>query len=126
VIKLIKINGAWYLESLPQHIVIELEDGSLTKVFINPFRVLQERDFTVYNAYHPRKCKGSPLPDYLYRFYGLEKNDETASEMVRGRITPTEKAAYKQYLDRKGVTESEDLRQYVRDCIRGAENGQKS
>lgn len=114
---MIKINGAWYLDSLPQHIVIELEDGSLAKVFINPFRQLTENDFTVYKSYHPRKCKGQPLPDYLYRFYGLEKNDETASEWVRARVTPTEKTKYGQYLTAKGLTETEDIRQHIRECI---------
>lgn len=121
---MLKVNGAWHLVALPQHLVLELEDGSLTKVFMTPYRELTEKDCTVYKTYHPRKCKGSPLPDYLYRFYGLERNEETASETVRARVTPTEKEGYKRYLDSKGVTESEDLRQYVRDCIRSLNDGQ--
>jgi hypothetical protein len=113
---MLKVNGAWNLVSLPQHLVLELEDGTLTKVFISPFRELAEKDFTVYKSYHPRKCKGAPLPDYLYRFYGLEKNDESATEVVHVRLTPTEKTKIETYAanlePKKSV--SEVIRDYIR------------
>jgi len=113
---MLKINGAWYLDSLPQHIVMELEDGTLTKVFISPFRQLTEKDFTVYKAYHPRKCKGQPLPDYLYKFYGLEKNDESLSEVVRVRLSPTEKSKIERY--GANLEPSKTISEVIRDYVR--------
>jgi hypothetical protein len=111
---MIKVNGAWYLDSLPQHIVMELTDGSLTKVFLTPFRPLSEKDFTVYKAYHPRKCKGQPLPDYLYRFYGLEKSDKSATEVIHIRMTPTEKVNLQTAADGAGKNISEFVRDWVK------------
>ena len=85
------VNGAWYLEALPNQIVTELEDGSLAMFFINPFRAITDKDLRPYKSYHPRKCKGQPLPDYLYRFYGLQRNEESLSEVIRVRVSPSEK-----------------------------------
>lgn len=110
---MLKVNGAWYLTALPQHIVIELEDGSLTKVFINPFRELSEKDFTVYKSYHPKKCSGQPLPAYLYRFYGLEKSDETANEVAHVRMTPSEKKKLQDAADAAGKSVSEFVRDWI-------------
>jgi hypothetical protein len=113
---MLKINGAWYLDTFPMHTVLEKENGELAKFFINPFRELQETDLTTYKGYHPRKCKGQPLPDYLYHFYGLEKNEESATEVIHTRLTPSEKAkieAYASNLEPK-KTVSEVIRDYIR------------
>lgn len=117
---MLTINGAWYINQLPQHIVLELEDGSLTKVALSPFRELTDQDFSDYKGYHPRKCKGQPLPDYLYRFYGLEKNEESLSEVVRARVTPSEKAKLKAYAANlePPTTESELIRECVKKLIK--------
>ncbi|MEW6457610.1 MAG: hypothetical protein AB1441_00850 [Bacillota bacterium] len=68
------INGAWYLDALPWSIIVERVDGSLAMFYLTPIRGIQENDLMSYKGYHPRKCKGQPLPDYLYRFYGLARN----------------------------------------------------
>lgn len=115
--ELLTINGAWYLDSLPNQIIAELEDGSLTKFRITPFRKITDKDFTPYKSYHPRKSKGQPLPDYLYRFYGLQKNDESATEVIHTRLTPAEKVKIETYaanqVPKKTVSE------VIRDFIRG-------
>jgi len=111
---MLKINGAWYINQLPNHIVIELEDGTLTKVFMTPFRGITDKDFSDYKCYHPRKCKGQPLPDYLYRFYGLERSDETANEVIHVRLTPTEKARLQATANNAGKTVSEFVRGWIR------------
>jgi len=108
------INGAWYLNALPNHIVIELQDGSLAKFFMTPFRGIKEGDLTQYKGYHPRKSKGQPLPDYLYRFYGLARNEESLSEVIRVRVSPTEKGKLDTAAANAGKTVSEFLREYVR------------
>lgn len=116
----ITINGAWYLDALPNQIVVELTDGSLTKFNLTPFRAITQNDFTNYKSYHPRKCKGQPLPDYLYRFYGLQKNEESLSEVIRVRITPSEKEKLESYcenLEPKTNT-SELIRDYIRSLIK--------
>jgi hypothetical protein len=114
------VNGVWYLDTLPSHAVVEFEDGRLAKFYITPFRALTDKDFTAYKSYHPRKCKGQPLPDYLYRFYGLKRNDESLSEVIRVRVSPTEKEkleAYAANLEPKSSV-SELLRDYIRGIIK--------
>lgn len=110
----ITVRGAWYLTALPQHIVVEHIDGSLAKFHLAPFRKLAKKDFTVYKSYHPRKCKGSPLPDYMYSFYGLARDDETLSEVIRVRVSPKEKEALEATATNDGKTVSEFLRDYIR------------
>lgn len=67
------VNGAWYTDELPNHIVVELEDGSLAKFYMTPFRKVKAGDLSVYKGYHPSKRSGNPLPAYLYSSYGLKK-----------------------------------------------------
>lgn len=112
---MLKVNGAWYINQLPQHIVLELDNGSLTKVQMTPFRIISERDFSPYNGYHPRKCKGQPLPDYLYRFYGIDKNKESATEVIHIRVTPAEKAK----VDAAAKNDEKSISELVRDYIKG-------
>ena len=107
------INGAWYIDALPNQIVIELENGDLKMFFLTPFRELELDDLLQYKGYHPRKCKGQPLPYYLYRFYGLQKNDESLSEVVRFRLRPSEKQKLNTASKNAGKTESEFLRDFV-------------
>ena len=110
---MLKINGAWYLDSLPSNFVIELTDGTLKMATLSPFEDKSE-SLTDYKGYHPRKCKGQPLPLYMYRFYGLEKSDETASEVVHVRLTPTEKKRLDEYAVEQGKNTSEMIREWAR------------
>ncbi len=111
---MLKINGAWYINQLPERIVIELPPNRLVMVRMTPFRLLTQEDFYAYNGHHPRRCKGQPLPDYLYRFYGLEKSNETANEVIHIRLTPSEKAAAQTAADGAGKTLSEFVRDWIR------------
>lgn len=106
------INGAWYVDSLPTAVVVEMPNGKLFHFNLTPFRKISDADLKPYKGYHPRKMKGQPLPDYLYRFYGLEKNDESLSEVIRLRVSPSEKAAFEAY------TASLEPRQSVSDVLR--------
>jgi hypothetical protein len=112
----LKVNGVWYLDAMPMNMLIELESGELKLARITPFRDITEHDLTIYNGYHPRKCKGQPLPDYLYRHYGLIKNEETMSETLRTRVKPSEKKAFMDIAG--GKTESEFLRDLILEKIR--------
>lgn len=109
-----KINGAWYVDALPTQIVIELQDNTLKMASITPFRPL-EQELKQYKGYHPRKCKGQPLPGYLYKFYGLEKSDETSNEVIHIRLTPTEKERVQTAADGAGKTVSEFIRDYIKE-----------
>ncbi len=108
------INGAWYINSLPSHIVMERMDGTLAKFFVTPFRGIKEADLTLYKGYHPRKSKGQPLPDYLYKFYGLARNEESLSEVIRVRVSPSEKGKLETTATNADKTVSEFLREYIR------------
>lgn len=108
------INGAWYLESLPNRIVAERVDGVLFMFNITPFRRIIADDYIPYNGYHPRKCKGQPMPEYLYRFYGLSRNDETLSEVIRVRVAASEKEKLETTAANVGKNVSEFLREYIR------------
>ena len=109
-----KINGAWYLNALPTAVVIEVEDNTLKLAQMTPYRELTDKDLSDYKGYHPRKCKGQPLPDYLYRFYGFEKSDESATEVIHIRITPSEKTKVGAAAKNADKTISEFMRDYIR------------
>ena len=85
------ISGAWAIDLLPLHFIIEVPGIGLRVAYVSPFRNLSIEEFTPYKGAHPRKIHGVPMPEYLYRFYGLEKNKEIASEVIHIRVTPTEK-----------------------------------
>lgn len=108
------VNGAWYLDAYPSSIIIERTDGSLGMVNLTPFRAINPQDIRDYKAYHPRKCKGSPLPDYLYKFYGLARNEESLSEVIRVRVSPSEKEKLEAAATNTDNTVSEFLREYIR------------
>jgi hypothetical protein len=108
-----KVNGAWYIDSLPTMIVIELETGHLKMFYLNPFKEIKESNLSAYKGYHPRKCKGQPLPSYLYKQYGLQKNEETATEVIHIRVTPREKEKIKNNADNSGTTISEYIREKI-------------
>lgn len=108
------INGAWNLKAYPTLIITEMVDNSLKMFNIMPFRKITERDLRSYKGYHPRKCKGNPLPDYLYRFYGLARNEETLSEVIRVRVSPKEKESLEAAAVNSDKTVSEFLRQIIR------------
>jgi hypothetical protein len=109
-----KVNGAWNIESFPMHYVAELGNGELKMFAVNPMKELKEEDLMTYKGYHPRKLKGQPMPEYMFKFYGLEKNDEKASEVVRTRLTPTEKKQIENFAKSEGKTVSEVIREFVR------------
>lgn len=109
------VNGAWYLDAYPTNMIIELESGLLKMAYITPMRPLSQKDLRDYKAYHPRKCKGQPLPVYLYKFYGLEKNDESATEVIHVRLTPSEK----ERADTAAKNDGKTISEMVRDFIKG-------
>jgi hypothetical protein len=113
---LYKVNGAWYINQLPDHLVIELVDGSLKMALMTKFKPLAKDDLKPYNGHHPRKCKGQPLPDYLYRFYGLERNEESLSEVIRVRVSPSERTKLEAYA--ANLEPSKTVSEVVRDYIR--------
>ena len=113
------INGAWYINNLPEHIVCEMSDGALKMFSMTPLSPVQS--MTDYKGHHPRKMKGSPLPDYLYRFYGLQKNDESATEVIHVRLTPSEKAQVENW--GKNQEPPMTISETVRAMIRTLDNG---
>jgi hypothetical protein len=108
------INRAWYLDSYPSSIIIERADNSLGMINLSPFRAVKPQDIRDYKSHHPRKCKGQPLPDYLYKFYGLARNEESLSEVIRVRVSPTEKEKLETTASNADKNVSEFLREYIR------------
>ena len=113
------VNGAWYVDQFPTQFVIELADGSLKFAPLSPLEPLTALKLKAYNGYHPRKMKGNPVPEYLYKFYGIEKNAEGLSEVIRLRITPTEKAKFEAYVSNLETKQnvSDVLREFIRSKI---------
>ncbi len=85
------IHGAWALESVPDRYVLDVPDLGLRLVKITPFRYITDADLAPYIGCHPRRLRGTPLPNYLYRFYGLERG-EGKTEMLHIRVTSDEKS----------------------------------
>ncbi len=111
----ITINNAWYVQSLPRHIVAELPTGETVMFYIDPMRIVKESELRPYKGHHPRKVSAQPLPDYLYRFYGLVKNEETASEVIRVRLRPSEKDK----LDQAARVAGKNVSEFVRSFVQG-------
>ncbi len=105
------ISGAWAIDSYPDHFVLDVPRGGLRLALLTPYRCLTDEDLTPYEGPHPRRMRGAPMPEYLYRHYGLEKSNETASEVLRVRLTPTEKATIEEKAAAADLTLSEYLRQ---------------
>ena len=118
---LVTINGAWYINNLPQNIVCELTDGTLKMFYVTPFKLQKIEKMADYKGYHPRKLKGSPLPDYLYRFYGLQKSEESSTEVIHVRLTPSEKAQVENW--GKNQEPPMTVSETVRAMIRTLDNG---
>lgn len=112
---MLMINAAWHLEEMPDKIICEMEDRSLRQIPINPMVVVENSlELEIYHGPHPRKCSGSPFPEYLFLYYGLEKNSESASEVIRCRVTPTEKSDFDNWCSKNGnLTMAEGLRRLV-------------
>ena len=107
------VNNAWYVKQLPNEIVLELVDGRMVFAHMTPFRELSDSELHEYKGYHPRKCSAEPIPGYLYRFYGLEKNEEIASEWVKVRLRPSEKERLEQAAKDANQNVSEFIRAFV-------------
>jgi len=110
----LKISGAWYLTQLPLCIVIELATGELRMIYTSPFRQITNDDLMNYGGYHPRKMRGQPLPNYLYKFYNLEKSNETATEVIHVRLTPSEKLKVESMALDLNKNVSELIRHYIK------------
>ncbi|WP_319403191.1 plasmid mobilization protein [uncultured Anaeromusa sp.] len=107
------VNNAWHVKQLPNEIVLELVDGRMVFAPMTPFRELNDSELHEYKGYHPRKCSAEPIPGYLYRFYGLEKNEEIASEWVKVRLRPSEKEKLEQAAKDANQNVSEFIRAFV-------------
>ncbi len=103
------ISGAWAVESLPNHYILDVPSLGLNLAQIAPFRILTEADLAPYAGHHPRRMHGVPLPDYLYRFYGMAKG-EGKTEMLHIRVTPDEKAQIEQAARDAGTNVAEYVR----------------
>ena len=68
-----RVKNAWYLNVLPEHVVVEKADGEKALFRQTPFRKITEEELTDYKGHKPNRCRGYQLNNYLYRFYGLEK-----------------------------------------------------
>lgn len=111
---MLRINNAWYINNLPTMLVVEMPDGDLKMFDMQRFREITEDELKPYKGHHPRRMKGSPLPEYLYRFYGLDRNEETLSEVIRVRVSPGEK----EKLEAAASNDDKTVSEYVRDWIR--------
>ena len=112
---MITVNGAWYLNNLPTMLVVEMVDGDLAMFDMQMFRQVSEGELKPYKGHHPRRMKGNPLPEYLYRFYGLARNEETLSEVIRVRVSPSEK----EKLEAVAANGDKTISEFIRDYIRG-------
>ncbi|MCL1791231.1 MAG: hypothetical protein FWG40_07735 [Peptococcaceae bacterium] len=111
------VNGVWHVIQLPGMLVIERTNGKLGAFQIIPYRNISEGDLEKFDGSHPRKTKGLPLHEYLYSFYGLEKNKEIFTEYISVRVTPTEKARFAAWANSKSLSESEAMRSFIRSVL---------
>lgn len=77
---MIKVKAAFYLRNLPTKVAIVLPDGQAKITNLVPFRMISENelhDLAVLNypAYRGAFLRDE-IPEYIYRFYGLEKVED--------------------------------------------------
>ena len=107
------VAGAWFLEDLPDQMVIELADHRFVTA---PLRLEPGQTDPVFQAYegaHPRKRKGTPVPEWQFRFYGMVRASETASEKLIVRLTPTDLRRLTSAAEAAGKAVSEFVREWV-------------
>jgi hypothetical protein len=112
-----KVMGAWYVDTAPNLIILESMDKKLWCFDIAPYRTLTEDDLKPYKGKHPRKAKGLSLPSFLFQFYGLERDEETCSEIIHMRVTPSEKEFVESYGENHEpkLTNSDVFRSHIYD-----------
>lgn len=76
MIDAIAVSGAWYTDD-PGIVVVELEGGGLVQFDIAPFRNVARDELSGYDKTHPAKTGALPVPQYLYRFYGLRSCEQS-------------------------------------------------
>jgi hypothetical protein len=110
------INGAWYLDALPGCVIVECENGQLGRFALTPFRKISENDILQYKGYHPRHCKGQPLPEYLYSQYGLAKSSQTLSAVLpTTRLYQADLEKIQRIAKQKNMSISELIRSMIHD-----------
>jgi hypothetical protein len=112
------VRHVWYLKEYPDDFIAELSDGNFVLFKIIPYRTIVEKDLKKYEGDHPRKKAGVQLLEYQYREYGLALTRETSSEVVRVRLTPSEKEIVKKMAGARGLSE------FIRGLIRKELNGE--
>jgi len=107
------VCGAWFLADVPEHMVIELADHRMVMAPLRPEKGQTEPDFKLYDGPHPRKCKGQPVPEWQFRFYGMVRVSETASEILRVRLTPSDYKRLSESADAAGKPISDLVREWI-------------
>ncbi|GHU10996.1 hypothetical protein FACS1894151_10600 [Spirochaetia bacterium] len=106
-----EVKGVWNVRDLPGGYIIVTESGAVKYFDISPIKKIEEADLMPYTGPDPRKRRSAmPMPDYLYRFYGLD--------------CPEAEAIYKQWA--YGVTAGKaGSAKTSRKAAASAENGKK-
>lgn len=75
---MLRVKGAYYIDSLPKQLAIVLPDGSARLTDLAPFRPIQASELREADALNNPICRAQMLQreimDCVYRFYGLEKD----------------------------------------------------
>lgn len=108
------VANAWYVDTLPDAVVAEMPSGKLVSFSVSPFRAITEGDMTDYDGQHPRRLSGVPVPAALYPYYGIIKSEESLSEVLRIRLSPSELEKIKAAASADGLTVSEYARGWIR------------
>ena len=58
---------------LTYHYLIETVDGTFKSFYCSPYRKIEEKDLIPLKCYIAKGNRAKEVPDYLLRFYGLEK-----------------------------------------------------
>ncbi|MCL1982954.1 MAG: hypothetical protein FWG53_07720 [Clostridiales bacterium] len=106
------VRNVWHTPHLPEHFIAELETGELKMFLVVPYREIKEEDLLDYADFHPRRRRGQLLTPSLYHFYGLEKSAENYSEVLKIRVTPSQK----EKLEAAGRT-SDLIRKYIDESL---------
>ena len=67
-----KVKAVYNTLNMPEHFVLETLDGQKMMARRSPYRTITEADLSPAPGYQLTGKNAEPMPEYIYRFYGLE------------------------------------------------------
>lgn len=110
-----KVIGVWIVDSEPDCLILDTPMAGLQKMVTSPYRIVKWSELDRYRGKHPRRVNGVQIPTALWKVYGFERVDETASETIHVRVSPSTRQAIQDMSTEANMTVSDYIRSKLLD-----------